>query len=190
MKRGTTAPKPRYLEFEPWEVAAMLAGTMTQKRVPHDQWRWPPRPGNLIWVQEPHIEWIGKGRDTNMAALGYVADAGPGIALSLPAPANFKNRHFSTNLRKAKDLRTRDSRLTLEVIETEYRSQSLFRDGEVEAEGLPLLCKWEHENDPMLGFIAFWRRQYRAPQSPVLIIRFRVMQTCVTKLLEKKRGAV
>jgi hypothetical protein len=183
-----TAAKPRYLAFEAWEAASMLAGTMTQKRIPHDHWRFPPRTGALIWVQEPHVDWTGKRGNEDMIALGYEADAGGRPILSLQPPEFFKHRQFATKIRAAKDMRAGDSRLTLEVISTEYRHASVFKDGEMEAEGLPLLAQWNRETDPYLAFRTFWRRQYRKDY-PVLIIRFHVLRVCVTKLLEKTRAA-
>lgn len=166
----------------------MLDGSMTQKRVPADQWRWVPRARQLIWVQEDHIEWIGTGRDTAMMGFGFAADGPPrSTILALRPPEHLRNRQYTTNIRRAEAMRASDSRITLEVNETEFRKVSSFMDGEIEAEGLKQLVEWEGESDPMLGFVAFWRRQYGRQSGPVLIIRFRVMKVCVTKLLELRK---
>jgi hypothetical protein len=178
--------RPRYIAMDAWETSALIAGTMTQKRVPFDYWRYTPRPGALIWVQEPFVQWTGVKQQA-MTAIGFRADAGPG-GLFPDQPAFLKNVHTSFKVHEPRELRAGDSRLTLEVNKTWMRETSYFETGDRPREGLNSLSAWDRVNTQDEAWRAFWYRQYHNCVGPVLIIQFTVHRENVAHLM-KTRGA-
>lgn len=180
-------PRPRYIAMDAWEASALIAGTMTQKRVPIDHWRYAPRPGSLIWVQEPFVEWTGV-KQKAMCAIGFRADAGPG-GLFPDQPAFLKNVHTKFRVYEAKDLRAGDSRLTLEVTKSWKRPSSFFETGDRPREGQNSLAAWNPHDSQDEAWRAFWHRAYHNCAGPILIIQFKVHQANVSQVMKTGEAA-
>lgn len=175
--------RPRLIVCEAWETAAMMAGQMKQKRVPASLWKWEPKPGALIWVQEPFVEWIGV-KNPGHCDLGYRADAGP-KGLFPPMPDHLKNVHVKAHVREAKQMRAGDSRITLEVTDVTDTAFQGSTVGERERQGFAYLAAWTPQMTPQEAFWAFWRRQY-GDFGRVVILTFKVHTTNVGAMLKAR----
>lgn len=178
--------RPRLIICEAWEAAAMMAGKMTQKRVPLALWRIPPGPGALVWVQEPFVEWFQVGNPAH-CDLGYRADAGPG-ELFAPMADHLKNLNVRTCVRDPKEMRAGDSRLTLELTADCRRTKSPFQGyvaGDREREGFEFLHKSAPHLSPAEAWWEFWRRRYD-DYRPIITLTFRVHKQNVGKLLKER----
>lgn len=178
--------RPRYIAMDAWEASALIAGTMTQKRVPLDHWRYAPRPGSLIWIQELFCEWTGV-KQPAMCATGYIADAGPGGVFP-DQPKFLKNVHTKFRVYEPKYMRAGDSRLTLEVTKAWKRSASADVPPS-EAEGLETLADWNNYESKDEAWRAFWYRAYRGCVGPILIIEFTVHKEQVARLIKSREAA-
>lgn len=177
----------RYLQLMEWEVCALLAGTMVQKRVPVGLFHHVPRPGALLWVQEPFVFLEGRGRDVGFELTLYRADAGP--AGGFPdQPPETKGRHCRTHVHEPRNMRQGESRFTLEITRAWERPWSYFEVGDREREGLLQLKLAVPHLTLTRAFVEFWRRSYPEHQEkqPVLMMRFRAHKMNVSELLRQR----
>lgn len=128
----------RFIAMAEWQACALLSGEMTQMRVPVGLWRVQPKPGTLIWVQEPFVHLEGTRRDKFYEAVLYRADVGPAGGLP-PAPADARNRQYKTHVCTADKMWRGASRLTLEVTRVGKRECFYFEVGDRQREGFQLL---------------------------------------------------
>lgn len=184
----------RYLPLAEWQVCAALAGQITQIRVPVGLWRVSPKPGALIWVQEPFIHYTGKRRDKMFEAIGYRADAGP--AGGFPPMPELRNRQVSTAVCAADKMWRDASRLTLEVARCWTREWSYWELGDREREGIPLLRAAFPQYTMDEAFTLHWKRNYRGNTESrakirprVLMLQFIVHAVNIDQLLKTRAAA-
>ncbi|HEX4302862.1 MAG TPA: hypothetical protein VHZ78_08710 [Rhizomicrobium sp.] len=141
--------KPLPLHVQEWEAAAMIAGSMTQKRVPF-RMRWTPRgrplpittdrpfanavAGALFWVAEPFTWWQGKGVWQAMEHVDY----GHSPTCFTPKPAQVRRWDMKTG--EAEQMSRNLSRMTVEVVGSIQKPVVEISDSDVVAEGLGFLA--------------------------------------------------
>ena len=153
--------RPGRLLCEAWEAAAMIEGTMCQKRVPGPAHFW--KPGQLRWVQEPFIEFVGR-REPTKYGIVYRADTKGDMA---GAPPHLKHVDCKVKVRAAEEMRMGSSRLTIEVTDVVVGDRVNIYDLDRDhlPEGWNVALRWGLDSAPIL-----------CPRiAPAALIRFNVI---------------
>jgi hypothetical protein len=192
------------------EAKAILAGKQTQIRVAawmlDDRERKPTRyqklnVGDLLWVQEAFVEFVGWRKGAGLYGIGFGA-----VGTGARCPEHMRGREYKVHQRQPKHMDRKQSRLALEVERAgvvrlgDISNDDLVASGIVESwrDGLCGYAPFAdplhscHAQTPRAAFEKFWNhchgRDFYRPDSEVVAIAFRAYAECVNDVVARLNG--